>query len=256
MLHIVFNPSAAVSLRDALREEGQDDRVIAFFDCLSFGPIDSSDPATRAKWVEDELGYDNWDEIAGQSESFWQEAVSSSDRKIAWTSRRSTQEYTGFLEWVWRLGDAPAEFIDLTDVIVTGPMGSGPAHLPLLLPCQIRESGLLDRAEELTPTLRKKYRELWGRLRAENAPFRILDEQGLSSAPLSHFDAQLMSLITAEWQKAALVVGYALGDFWDTSLMQTGDLVYAARLCALAEAGLIEARGDLPHLQRYEVRRL
>jgi hypothetical protein len=28
-------------------------------------------------------------------------------------------EYAGFLDWLWRLGDAPCEVVDLTDVTVS-----------------------------------------------------------------------------------------------------------------------------------------
>jgi Domain of unknown function (DUF1835) len=52
VLHIVFNPSAAAGLRDALRQAGRDERVISFFDSLSFGPINPPDPELRSEWVQ------------------------------------------------------------------------------------------------------------------------------------------------------------------------------------------------------------
>jgi hypothetical protein len=48
-LHFVFSPSGAASLAEALEQAGRDDRVITFFDDLSFGPINPADSISRAK---------------------------------------------------------------------------------------------------------------------------------------------------------------------------------------------------------------
>lgn len=258
-LHIVFNSSAAAGLRDALRQAGRDERVVSLFDCLSFGPINPPDPELRRKWVEEELGYTGWEEVVGEATSFWPEALSISNRRIAWLSRRSAQEYAGFLEWLWRLGEEPIEVIDLTDVMVAGnDDGLTKPHLAIslgMLPQhKILENDLLDRTETLTAVLRTQYRKLWGRLRTENAPLRILSEGELVSAPLSFFDPLLLSCATPEWQKAARVIGVALSDFWKTSVLQTGDLVLCARARALAGAGRLEFRGDVSDIQNSELR--
>jgi hypothetical protein len=260
-LHIVFNPSAAAGLRDALKEDGRDDRVICLFDCLSFGPINPPDRKVRAAWVEDQLGYTDWEEVAGSSDSFWREALAPHDRKIAWLSRRSTQEYAGFLECLWRLADGPCELVDLTDVEVVGRDKDGKPTTPhlaislaMLPPYEILENRLLDRAEKLTPALRERYRELWIRLRSENAALRVFSGDEFVSAPIDFFDPLLLSHAKADWQKAAMVIAKSLNDFWNTSFIQTGDLVLAARLRALADAGSLESQGDLLQIRRSEVR--
>jgi hypothetical protein len=258
-LHIVFNSSAAAGLRDALRQAGRNERVVSLSDCLSFGPINPPDPELRRKWVEEELDYTGWEEVVGQATSFWPEALSISSRRIAWLSRRSTQEYAGFLEWLWRLDEEPIEVIDLTDVRVAGN-STGPTNrhlaisLGILPPHTILENELFDRTETLTPVLRAQYRELWGRLRTENAPLRVLSAGELVSAPLSFFDPLLLSCATPEWQKAARVIGKALADSWETSVLQTADLVLCARARALAGAGCLESRGDLSDIQNSELR--
>ena len=133
-LHIVFNPSAAAGLREALRQAGRGERVVGLFDCLSFGPINPPDPELRRKWVEEELGYTGWEEVVGEATSFWSEALSIGNRRIAWLSRRSAQEYAGFLEWLWRLGEEPTEVVDLTDVMVAGnDNGTTKPHLAMSL---------------------------------------------------------------------------------------------------------------------------
>jgi hypothetical protein len=258
-LHIVFNPSAAAGLRDALRQAGRDEGVVGLFDSLSFGPINPPDPELRRKWVEKELGYTGWEDVVGEATSFWPEALSISNRRVAWLTQRSAQEYAGFLEWLWRLGEEPIEVIDLTDVMVTGSK-NGPIkpHLAMSLgtlpPNQILENDLLNRTEKLTSVLRAQYRELWGRLRAENAPLRVLSEGVLVSAPLSFFDPLLMSCAKPEWQKAARVIGEALWESSTASVLQTGDLFLCARARALAGAGLLESRGDLFDIQNSELR--
>lgn len=258
-LHVVFNPSAAAGLRDALRQAGRNDRVVGLFDSLSFGPINPPDPERRRKWVEKELGYTNWEEVVGEATSFWTEACSVRDRRVAWLSRRTTQEYAGFLEWLWRVGEEPIEVVDLTDAMVVAPK-NGPTKphkaisLAMLHPHEIIDNNLLARAETLTPALRTQYRKLWEHLRNENAPMRVLTEEGLVSAPISFFDPLLLSHITQEWQKAAMVIGESQTEFWDTSLIQTGDLVLAGRLRALASAGVIESQGDLFQIRHSEVR--
>jgi Protein of unknown function/Domain of unknown function (DUF1835) len=258
-LHIVFNPSAAGCLRDALRMSGRDERVVCLFDSLCFGPINPAEPELRTTWVEEELGYTGWEEVVGEATSFWPEALSISNRRIAWLSRRSAQEYAGFLEWLWRLGKEPIEIIDLTDVMVAGSKnGPNTPHLAISLgmlpPYQILENDLLDRTEKLTSILHAQYRELWARLRAENAPLRVLSEGELVSAPLSFFDPLLLSCATPEWQKAARVIGEALWESSTASVLQTGDLVLCARARALADAGRLESRGDLFDIQKSELR--
>jgi hypothetical protein len=207
--------------------------------------------------VEQELGYTGWEEVVGEATSFWPEALSISNRRVVWLSRRSAQEYAGFLEWLWRLGEQPIEVVVLTDVVVAGN-NNGPTKprsisLGMLPPHKILENYLLGRTEKLTSVLHGRYRELWGRLKAENAPLRLLSEGELSSAPLSVFDGLLLSCAKPEWQKAARVIGHALWESSTTSL-QTGDLVLCARGRALAGAGRLESRGDLFDIQKSELR--
>ena len=257
-LHVVFNSSAAAGLRDALRQAGRDESVVGLFDSLSFGPINPPDPEVRRKWVEEELGYTRWEEVVGEATSFWPESLSIGNRRIAWLSRRSAQEYAGFLEWLWRLGEEPIEVIDLTDVMVAGKDRPTKPRLAISLailpPYQILENDLPDRTEKLPSLLRAQYRELWGRLRAENAPLRVLSEGELVSAPLSFFDPLLLSCTTPEWQKAAKIIGEALWDSSTTLVHQTGDLVLSARVRALANAGRLECRGDLFDIHNSELR--
>jgi Protein of unknown function/Domain of unknown function (DUF1835) len=247
--HFVFTPSGAGCLVQALRKAGRDDPVVASFDDLSFGPINPSDPSLRARWVENELGNTEWHPHTAESERDWHEALFPNHRKVAWLTRRSAMEYAGFLEWLWRLGNAPCEVVDLSEVKLScrSEHGSRPPRLAVSLgmlhPDTIRDHKLWDLAEPLQLTERSRYLELWRQLRSENAPLRVVDCDKLVSAPISFFDSVLMSCVTDKWQKVSRVVGEAMVSDMDHDICQTGDMFLAARINALAKGGRLEIQG-------------
>jgi Protein of unknown function/Domain of unknown function (DUF1835) len=247
--HFVFTPSGAGCLVQALRKAGRDDLVVASFDNLSFGPIDPSDSSSRAKWVENELGNTEWHQHAAESERDWDEARFPGHRKVAWLTRRSAMEYAGFLEWLWRLGDAPCEVVDLSEVKVSYPEHGSPRpprmaiSLGMLHHDKICSDKLWDLAEPLQVTARARYLELWRQLRTENAPLGVIDGDSLVSAPISFFDSLLMSYVTKDWQKVARVVAPAMVFGMDDDTVQAGDMFLAARINSLAENGRLEIRG-------------
>jgi hypothetical protein len=51
-------------------------------------------------------------------EALWKAALIEDVRRVAWVSRRSASEYSGFLEWLWRLGDLPYEVVEPADMRV------------------------------------------------------------------------------------------------------------------------------------------
>jgi hypothetical protein len=63
------------------------------------------------------------------------------------------------------------------------------------------------------------------------------------SAPISFFDAQLMSYVTNDWQKVAKIIGKALVAENDDEAIQVGDKVLAARVDAMARSGRLEIQG-------------
>jgi Protein of unknown function/Domain of unknown function (DUF1835) len=248
-LHFVFSPSGAANLAEALEQAGRDDQVVTFFDDLSFGPIDPPHPILRAKWVEKELGRAGWDEMTTESERGWQQALAIGPRKVAWLTRRSAMEYAGFLELLWRLGDAPCEVVDLSEVEIACRLEHRPRP-PRLAMClgmlhsdTIGDHKLWNLAEPLQMTERRRYRDLWQQLRSENAPLRVCDGDKLMSAPISYFDSILMSYVAGNWQKVAKVVGSAMASQMDDWIVQSGDMFLAARINALAKSGRLEIRG-------------
>jgi hypothetical protein len=260
--HVVFSTSAAIDLRKALAQIGRRDRVVALYDDLSFGPIDPPDPVLRAQWVKMELGYEDWGEIDSHVQKFWKAALSDRHRRIAWMSRRSAHDYAGFLEFVSRLGDSPCEVVDLTEATVLErhkdrepPARRLAICLAIMSAHDIVENNLLDQAHALTEQMRADYLARWTMLRSENAALRVLDaDLQLRSAPISFFDQQLLSCASHRWLKSARIIGDTLMKCSDGGRHQIGDVVLAARLRSLVEAGILEGQGDLLQIRFSEVR--
>lgn len=238
ILHVVFGRSAAGSLEKALKLVGRDEPVIGLSDDFSFGPIASSDPGVRVRWVEEVLGLDDWDEVVGDSALFLSTSRSAS-RLNAWVSMRETSSYAGYLWWL--------SSMESVACAVT--------NVPRLS---------LSRSEELVHWLDRpvplgsdelNYRQQqWRRLQVENGDLRVIVGNDLVSKPIDWFDDLLTGLATHEWQRMALIVGKALVATIEHDVRQVGDLVLSARLTSLAEAGALEWRGDLGLIQGCEIR--
>src|SRR5437016_12136016 len=162
-------------------------------------------------------------------------------------------EFAGFLEWLRRMGEAPCELVDLSEIEISHRPEHGPSRLPalaislgMLPPDRISGDKLWELAEPLQPTTRGRYQYLWQQLRSENAPLRVTDGDNLVSGPISTFDTRLMSYVTNNWQKVAMVVGKTLASQMDDRLFQTGDIFLAARIDALVKSGCLELRGKTP----------
>jgi len=203
------------------------------------GPIDPPDP----QWGH------------AEEEAFWKAALVEDVGRVAWVSRRSAPEYCGFLEWLWRLGDLPCEVVDIADM----PVGSRRRAftLALLSPEEIAANAVWGRAKALDAIARSHYRRLWRRLRLENAPLRVVDADGLRSAPITFFDQQLLSFAKASWQKATRIIGETIAEQVGPPIepyFQAGDGILAARIIALVELGVLERRGNLMNIWQSEVR--
>lgn len=258
--HIVFGHSAGKDLRDGLANASRKDTVLIFPDNLSLGPIDPPDWDERAKWMRDELLYEIRD-LSEEIDTFWAAALARDNNPIAWFSRRSTLEYANFLEWLWRMGTSPCEIVDLTEVIFQSRGGEGGLLAPrfvvslAMIPSKtIQARKLWDFAVPLSKREREHYRRLWGKLKEENAPLRIIREGELTSASLDVFDQTIMTFVSTKWQKLSRVIGEVLGAAWQEQCQQVGDGVLQARVRALVESGLLEGRGDLSSMREGQVR--
>jgi hypothetical protein len=259
--HIVFGDAGAIELRDALRQLGREDRVLDYPDDLSFGPISPADPMKRANWVADMLGDPGWYDIVPCVEAFWA-ALRDDGRHVVWFSRRVTRDYTGFLEYLWRIGDRPCDVVDMTELIVPvrGPdsaiAGSRRAlTIGLLESYQFLDANLFAKAATLGDEARHRYRLHWQELRTENAPLRVVTpDLRLISASIDHFDAPLLRQMTPRFLKAARIVGAVMMEQWDHDIIDVDDFFLACRLMMLARAKVIESQGNLRRIGFSEVR--
>jgi len=256
VLHIMFGSTAAAELRKAIRDHGRwpDEEVVYLDEDLSFGPIDG-DMTARDRWVDDVLGIRDWqsaDALTNFSEKAWPDDV----MPVAWFSSRIAGEYTAFLWWLSRLGDAPCKIIDVTDhriISEQNPNGWRPIRAGEMTSKQVYQ--LIDCGTPLEQANRERYLAIWRRLVAENAPLRILDaDLSLVSAPISYLDPVLLKFATAEWKVMAWIIGSAMADPMDDDIIQTGDFFLAARARELAKSGALEWRGDLSDIRKCEVR--
>jgi hypothetical protein len=244
VLHVTFGHSAAASVHQAARLAKRKDDGVTFTDDLSFGPIDPPDPAERLAWAKRELGLlqDRRQDrrLTADTEKFWTTTLSTSARRWIWVSRHSPANHAGFLECLWRLGETSFDVVDLTDVI---------ANIGELPPDRFHQDDLWTRARELPEALHRRYLNKWRRLRSDNAPFRVVRNLELVSAPITVHDDVLLSFAGRDWRTSARVIGNAMG-----SGVMVGDAVLFGLLRRLVGEGRLEARGDFSTMRSSQVR--
>jgi hypothetical protein len=243
-LHIAPGDSAGGSLLRAIRDDGQDDEVLPFPDDLSCGPIDRDEPSARAAWWDQ---FYEASDVAATLGEFWDRVAATDHRLVVWFGRHSARELAFFLAWVDRLGERRYQIIDVTGRQLPFRQRDGSFDLrPAACVSIVRHEALrslLGSEQPITPEERKEISRDWRKLRTENAPFRIVTESGLASAPLDHFDPWILHQAATEWRSAARVVGGAMGDNCEP-YFQVYDLMLQARVVALVAEGKLLAEGD------------
>ncbi len=252
-LHIAPGYSAGGSLEAALRDAGRDDAVLKWPDDLSAGPIDPGDPDERDEWWD----YGDWD-LAGRLRAFWQCVEITNERPVVWFGRHCASELAFFLNWAERMDDRSYDIVDVTGLEFPSvrPGGATPPKwraksVSILNAVNLRS--LLGSERTVTPEESRDARDRWRQLKSENAPFRVVTEDGLASAPIDYFDPLLLEQAATEWRKVAYVVGMTLGHNSEP-FYQTGDTMLLNRLVALVEAGKLIADGNPWEMQKCRVR--
>ncbi len=263
-LHVVFGMSAAGSVREAMKRTQRTDKVAGLVDDFSYGPADPFDGDARQDFIQDVLGYDfDDDDIQKKRKAFWRKSLDTKLRRIVWLSRWSAVEYCNFLAWLERNGDAPFDLVDLTDTSL--PSHRDPSVLkPVMCTAlvgadQFVQHQLWDRAVPFSDQQRLDSMRLWGHLRSQDAPLRVITPAGLVSAPIEQFDADLLSRVDDDWTDARQVVGRTMvaamyDSFRDGGVYQCGDMILLARVRALVEAGVLKKKGRL-NSATFKVRR-
>ncbi|HEX4573323.1 MAG TPA: DUF3658 domain-containing protein [Dongiaceae bacterium] len=261
VIHVTFGMYADNTLRDALKQAGRRDCVVRLWDDLSLGPIDPPEPAARWAWAREELGlHAHHRHMFADKNNAWNAALAIPGRRVAWVARHMAHEYCGFLEWLRRLGDTPCEIVDLHDVTFDWHMQDGtvePAEVSSvghIHPEHIVDNAFWDLARPLSLQERRQYLVLWDKLRAENAPLRVLNGDALVSAPISHYDDLVLADTAENFRKVARIVGSALG--WGRNTPKANLYVFHARVNKLVQTGVLEAKGNIAQMRYSEVRRV
>jgi Protein of unknown function/Domain of unknown function (DUF1835) len=260
-LHIVFGTSAQETLTEALRLGGSCEPVVAFPDDLSIGPINGEGGEARVAWMVREFGpsFASLGNLPVELEAFWRALRSTEAVPVIWFTRRSAREYSGFLELAWTLGERPYQIVDFTGVDFVKRLHEGPGKLLIYLGLDemrpLEAAGFLSSTQVLSSPQRERYRQIWSRLRQENAALRVLTDDGLASQPASFFDDALLEATPASWQKIAKTIGDVLGLSWDDNVFQISPMVLASRIRTLVTPGALECRGDVDDIHTGEIRR-
>jgi len=254
-LHIAPGYSAGASLRQAIRNASPNDELLRWPDDLSCGPIDTDDSLARAVW----WGHidDDWN-LESVLNGFWERVAKSEDRLVVWFARHSAREVSFFLNWANRLGDLPYEVIDVTGRQFPTTMHDGTPVMtkPAKAVSQLGPPSLaamFGSERELAEGERDAARQLWKQLRMENAPFRIVSESGLISAPEDFFDHLLLRSVTKNRQKIARLIGDTMQKNYEPYI-QVGDQMLHTRVVSLIDEGKLLAEGDLRDMRNCHVR--
>ncbi|HUC67001.1 MAG TPA: DUF3658 domain-containing protein [Stellaceae bacterium] len=244
-LHIAPGDSAGGSLIQAIRDAGQDDKVLPFHDDLSCGPIDPDEPSTRAAWWNQ---FYDASKVSAHLGEFWGRVHATDDRLVVWFGRHSASELAFFLAWTDRLGERPYQIIDVTGRRLPFRRRDGSTALsqPVRSVSIVPPDGLkslLGTERPITSEERDVSRQCWRRLQTENTPFRIVTEIGLISTSIDHFDPLLLAQATSDWQSVGRIVGNTMG-YNSEPYIQVADLMLQARVVALVDEGRLLADGD------------
>jgi hypothetical protein len=245
ILHIAPGDSAGGSLQQAINEAGRDDEVLRWLDDLSCGPVSPDDFRTRAEWWS--RFHPNRD-FEGFIKVFWDKVTETDYRLVVWFARHAASEFAFFLAWADRLGDRSYDIVDVTgyQYPVVRRDGSTCLSEPASRVGTIATSELkklLGTEQPITAERKLEAQQNWQRLRAENAPFRIVTPAGLVSAPVDCFDSLLLAQATREWRRLTSVINETIGLNSDP-YHQVGDVMLLMRASALVDQGRLIADGD------------
>lgn len=243
-LHIVPGESAGGSLLQAVRATSPNDEVLSFTDDLSSGPIDPASPSARAAW------WAQWYDHAGVAtmiSQFWDRVETSEARLVVWFGRHSASELSFFHAWCDSIGERPFDIIDITGRTVTSRKRDGSVvyYSATKLGWIQSEalSTLIGSEQPITDQEIRRGREAWRELREENAPFRVVTDTGLRSAPINHFDSTLLEAATGTSVSMNRLVADVLGRI-DDRYDQVGDVMLRARVLSLANERRLIVDGD------------
>ena len=244
IVHVMPGDSAGGSLLKALRNARRDETIISFPDNLSYGPIDADDgnaPGRWEWWTWEFLG--SREAHARDLRGFWHRVMTTEGRLVLWWGR-SPREWSLFLAFAARLLERPYEAIEVTGTQHEFVNWNGTRSLsePAEDVSTMRDEGLellFDKQVPVSARQRQQAAAKWLHLRRENAPFRLVSDEGPVSAPVDFFDAFILERMRTEWRKLPSVL-------WDVCSHQhinnrMSDGMIHMRLAVMVEDGRVLA---------------
>lgn len=240
VIHVLFSPSAAGTLRQLLRSRGVEERVADLTEWLDTGWIASDRIEDRIDWFEKRMPWkDNWAWSIEYIDKFLA-AVGSDDERLIWLAPRSAQEQSGLYWYFHRTRPAPTRMI-VADYALEGAWrGEPPRSLGELDPEAMAQ--LLDRCTRVEWDSSRFPIDKWARLMDDAAVLRVVEDGVLTSAGPDHYDEPLLRSCPEEWTKWARVVANVMAH----ADQAVDDLFLRWRLQELIDGGLVECTGDLP----------
>jgi hypothetical protein len=254
ILHVVFQEADIEVLQQAIAlDENMQGEIVIIRDDFAVGPLDKLDEAegwqARREWwlhllqhspyvdridmVNDRLAVHNLKKALDEDENLalwiWMGQNSHDVCSYFWLIEQ-IKEYSGRI-FVLYMNNLP--FINERGGIFY------PANIHEIPAKEFRKAKKL--ARTVTPSEFEIDGDEWRRLAGENAMVRILEGgKKISSQRDDFYDADLLKVITGEWQKVSKVLFNALGKM----KLKTGDVFLNYRLHQMAAAGLLEMQGD------------
>lgn len=254
-LHVTFGPSARGALIQAMARVGRPQPSVFLADNLCLGRLSSEE--ARAAWF---WGIARDEEYAGwraQEAEAWSRILDPDVTPIVWFSSLSAQEYLGLLHVLTRRSPSTIRIVDVATAGLTerdgrpwAPKSAGRVPTRQLAVLLAAES-----VAEVPAQVLEDLRVVWPRLVEEDASLRVMAPGvGLISAPISHFDEQLLALTPADtWKSWAWICGSVLSH--DDNAWAAGELFLFERLEALEQQGVLESKDSGDPQRRWMFRR-
>ncbi len=259
--HIVVGDMAAGPLAEAIEMEPElKGEVIVLKDILHVGPIQKEEGQSfsdmRSAWwqevsnAKEPIRVDDMERLLEVSNAMYKD-----EEAVAWFWMAPWPADVCAYHWMlyylskhsgrfYLLNIAGLPFLDENGKVCY------PKNISEILPKELVKARKL--ARQVTPAEVEVDGEEWNKLVQENAGIRVHEGgKKLASKPEDHYDNQLKSFCSHQFQKASRIVGQALNKY----KIPTGDLHLGWRLRKLAESGQLLQQGDATKtLKDFEVK--
>lgn len=249
--HIVVGDEAAKPMYEAVvKEPSMAGEVVVMKDILHVGPLvrreGQSFSALRSEWwqvvspdTKAPIEVPDLDRLLEVSNELYKDADAQAWCWMAPAPADVTAYY-------WMLGyltkhSGRFHIVNLANLPFLDEAGKVfyPKSISELLPREIIKARRL--ARPVTPSESEMDAEVWRSLVADNGGIRTLEGgKKLASRPENYYDAQLISLLSNNFQKGSRLLSQAMSKY----SLPTGDTFLAWRLRELAKAGLIELKAE------------